>query len=500
MDRWSSRIRNPVLPAFSQPVVDFFYKMFTEDFFDILADETNKYARQEIAKKLQRPGGRGDPMWVQQGETTAQEMKAFISTVIVMGINRQPTIEDYWSTHDKLGNTGLSKLMTINRWRKLCQYIHLNDNENTPAEDDPNRDRLHKVRPLIEMCNTNFKNGTYRPHQHLSIDEAMIGFKGRSYMKQYMPGKPTKWGLKSWMLADSHTGFCIHADVYTGAKQGQGVTQGLGYQVVMGLAQHVSGKNFQLFFDNYFTSIQLLQDLKTERQISATGTVRINRKGLPPKFKTKQKVIRGTTQQWQKGDIIATKWNDRKDVHLLSTNGTNARGTIARHVGNAQSEIPCPDVIKLYNKYMGGVDLNDQLRSYYQLGRKANKYWKYIMWFYIDLCLINAWILYDQSTPVKRIKKYNQKDFRLDVCAGLEAGYSSRKQRQSQTRPIIGVVDEVNIGAHRLVRLDGRKRVCKQCSRMGRKTPTNRGVETSFGCEHCQVSLCQGHCFYEFHR
>ncbi len=111
-----------------------------------------------------------------------------------------------------------------------------------------------------------------------SIDEAMIGFKGRSYMKQYMPGKPTKWGLKAWMLADSHTGFCIHADMYTGAKQGQGVTEGLGYKVVMELSKYCAGKYHHMFIDNYFTSMKLMTDLQTERQIYATGTVRINYK------------------------------------------------------------------------------------------------------------------------------------------------------------------------------------------------------------------------------
>jgi hypothetical protein len=35
------------------------------------------------------------------------------------------------------------------------------------------------------------------------VDEAMIGFKGRLILKQYHPGKPTKWGIKAWGIADS---------------------------------------------------------------------------------------------------------------------------------------------------------------------------------------------------------------------------------------------------------------------------------------------------------
>ena len=38
---------------------------------------------------------------------------------------------------------------------------------------------------------------TIHTHEELSIDEAMIPFKGRLRIKQYMKDKPTKWGLPS---------------------------------------------------------------------------------------------------------------------------------------------------------------------------------------------------------------------------------------------------------------------------------------------------------------
>jgi hypothetical protein len=38
------------------------------------------------------------------------------------------------------------------------------------------------------------------PGRELAVDEAMIGFKGRFILKQYLPGKPTKWGIKAWVL------------------------------------------------------------------------------------------------------------------------------------------------------------------------------------------------------------------------------------------------------------------------------------------------------------
>jgi hypothetical protein len=32
----------------------------------------------------------------------------------------------------------------------------------------------------------------------------IIGFTGRFILKQYMPGKPTKWGIKAWGITDSN--------------------------------------------------------------------------------------------------------------------------------------------------------------------------------------------------------------------------------------------------------------------------------------------------------
>ena len=52
-----------------------------------------------------------------------------------------------------------------------------------------------------------FYQTIYIPHQHICIDETMIGLKGHLAWVQYMPKKPTKWGIKAWVLADSENGY-----------------------------------------------------------------------------------------------------------------------------------------------------------------------------------------------------------------------------------------------------------------------------------------------------
>jgi hypothetical protein len=60
---------------------------------------------------------------------------------------------------------------------------------------------------------------TYISGCELAVDEAMIGFKGRFFLKQYLPGKPTKWGIKAWGLADSANGYLLKWDIYKEKKK-----------------------------------------------------------------------------------------------------------------------------------------------------------------------------------------------------------------------------------------------------------------------------------------
>ena len=56
--------------------------------------------------------------------------------------------------------------------------------------------------PLLE----NFK-AAYNLGREIAINESMIDFKGRLHFIQYMPKKPTKWGMKAFVLADSSSGY-----------------------------------------------------------------------------------------------------------------------------------------------------------------------------------------------------------------------------------------------------------------------------------------------------
>ena len=58
---------------------------------------------------------------------------------------------------------------------------------------------------MIDHVSSRFSD-LYDPHQEVAVYEAMTKFTGTSTLKQYMPLKPVKQGIKVWALADSHNG------------------------------------------------------------------------------------------------------------------------------------------------------------------------------------------------------------------------------------------------------------------------------------------------------
>ena len=83
----------------------------------------------------------------------------------------------------------------------------------------------------------------------------------------------------------------------------------------------------------------------------------------------------------------------------VTVEATNCDPTVQEQVSRKQKDgtsiqVKSPQSVVLYNKYMGGVDHNDQLRGYYHVCLKCRKYYKYIFWSMFDLAVTNAYILY----------------------------------------------------------------------------------------------------------
>ena len=92
---------------------------------------------------------------------------------------------------------------------------------------------MWKVAPITNTLSKTFLKG-YTPHSNNSIDKAMIPFKGRLSLKQYLRMKPIKRGIKVWTRTDSTNGYVLQFQVYLG-KVGGNSEMYLGDHVVKNL-------------------------------------------------------------------------------------------------------------------------------------------------------------------------------------------------------------------------------------------------------------------------
>ena len=159
---------------------------------------------------------------------------------IAIGLVSLPNLENYWETNFILSQPGIVKGMPWNRLAHLCGRLHFNDNSLAPAYGTPGYDKLYKIRPVLDAICGKYKT-LYNPGQNVSVDEAMVKFKGRSSIMQYQPLEPIKWGIKVWCLAHSQNGYICIFIIYMG-KSDDGFTTNLGYKVIMEVCKDILGK------------------------------------------------------------------------------------------------------------------------------------------------------------------------------------------------------------------------------------------------------------------
>ncbi|XP_051170490.1 piggyBac transposable element-derived protein 4-like [Leptopilina boulardi] len=121
-----------------------------------------------------------------------------------------------------------------------------------------------------------------------------------------------------WCLADSKTSYIVNFEIYTGKCNGNQSSEPLGERVVLKLTHELEGIESLVAFDNFFTSVNVV-DALCKKDIYSVGTVRTNRKGLPEIMKEKKKLQRGEYEYRTKNNIRAIKWMDSKIVTVLSS-------------------------------------------------------------------------------------------------------------------------------------------------------------------------------------
>lgn len=205
--------------------------------------------------------------------------------------------------------------------------------------------------------------------------------------------------------------------VYTGKEaEGQdhtGLTKTT--RLVLELASPYLDNGRSIYTDNYYTSLELTKAL-LQRSTHLTGTLR-HRKGNPDSVKN-QKLKRGEIISKENDDgIMIMKWRDKRDVTMLSTEHSPRMQETGKRNRNGE-QIRKPEAVALYNKSKIGIDVSDQLGSYFSPLRKTIRwYHKVAFELILNTSITNALLLMNEKAPEH--EKLQVVDFRESVCCVL---------------------------------------------------------------------------------
>ncbi|GBP22712.1 PiggyBac transposable element-derived protein 4 [Eumeta japonica] len=222
------------------------------------------------------------------------ELLAFIGLLMYSAVFKSNHEHaDFIFATDGTGREVFRCVMSKNRFLCLLHCLRFDN-----AVDRAQRKETDKLAAISYIFNRFVSNcqRVYNISQYATVDEMLVPFRGRFFLMIYMPNKPAKYGLKLMCLCHAENGYFYNCYIYCGkGSDGESLTDEekkfmVPTQAVLHLTQPLHGSNKNITCDNWFTSIQLIDALK-QRGLTCVGTVKKNKREIPPEFlpaKTRQ--------------------------------------------------------------------------------------------------------------------------------------------------------------------------------------------------------------------
>ncbi|XP_039297109.1 piggyBac transposable element-derived protein 4-like [Nilaparvata lugens] len=467
---------------------DCFKVLFDSDLVTHIVEETNRYCEQYKSSTVLKKKSKLHKWY----DTVLEEIYTFLAIIMLMPHNKKNKIMDYWSTDPLLHTPIFGKIFSQDRFMSLLRMLHFVNNE-----DRVQGDRLGKITTIFHSLRMKFKN-VFTPFKNVCIDESMLQWKGRLSFKQFMPQKRHRFGIKIFILCDCNTGFINDMVVYTGKQTTIDIIDSLGISgsVVTTLLEPHLGLGHTVYVDNWYTSPHLFQYLYTNKT-GAVGTVRSNRKDLSkfPKMKSGEYTAKKTTC------LLAEKWVDRKEVHMLSSVHTNELRETGKVHYRTKLPIIKPASVIDYNKNMGLIDKSDMQISFTDSARKSAKWYKKFFFHLLDVVVYNAFIMHRMVTG----KNMELGQFRLNLIRQLleeftpqrasRAGGRKSKHQDSPLRLKARHFPDMIPSTASVLKPRRACRVCKTTTLQPQKRQ-----DTHWLCKECgDVPLCMPECFRAYH-
>ncbi|XP_022824855.1 piggyBac transposable element-derived protein 4 [Spodoptera litura] len=353
-------------------------------------------------------------------------------------------------------------------------------------DDREERMKADKLAAISHIFNKFVSNSQqlYELSECVTVDEMLVKFRGRSYMISYMPKKPGKYGLIIRALCDANNFYFYNGYIYSGkGSDGIGLTAQekkflVPTQCVLRLTKPIHGTNRNVTADNWFSSIELVDQLSS-RKLTYVGTLKKNKREIPKEFQPKkQREVNSTLFGFTSTKTLCSYVPKKNRAVILVSS--------MHHSNQVDENTKKPEIIMYYNSTKGGVDEADKKCSIYSSSRRTRRWPMVLLYRVLDLTAMNAYILYNMHQP----KAVERGDFLKKLARVLVVPHVQRRvinarlprELRLTMNRVLGD-DMVTEGVQDQETIQGSRRACRIC-------PAKKHRMTTYVCVGCKKPVC----------
>ena len=264
----------------SNSPLDIFELSLTDELVEYITQQTNLYFKQSVIGKVFKQRSRIlKHLNTARGELcNSSDIRLYIATLLYRSIIHKSVAYMYYSQEKLFETPGFKRIMSQNKLVLIEKYIHFVD----ISELGNTYNRSAKIEPVHAYLVERWQS-LLTLECNISVDEALLLWKGRLSWKQFIRTKRARFGIKSFVLAEASSGYVWNSIIYTGDDALLDRENSYQYQatkIVMTLTEKVLDKGRCLYVDNWYSSMELLDELR-KRATDVIGTIRKDQKGLP---------------------------------------------------------------------------------------------------------------------------------------------------------------------------------------------------------------------------
>ncbi|XP_063222178.1 piggyBac transposable element-derived protein 4-like isoform X4 [Bacillus rossius redtenbacheri] len=452
-------------------VMDALFLFFTSDMLENIVENTNERIRKVSASYSDKQRVR---------ETEITELLAVMGLLYLAGVFKsgRQNLRDLWA-EDGTGIQIFRLTMSLFRFKFLLQCLRFDDAGT--REERAKTDKIAAIRDFFEAfvknCINNYSLGAY-----VTIDEKLEAFRGRASFRQYIPSKPSKYGIKIYALVDARMYYTNNLEIYVGNQpEGPYKLSNSPHDVVIRMVAPISGSGRNVTTDNWFTSYPLAISLLQDHKLTLLGTIRKNKREIPPEFsETKGKPIGSSLFGFCKDVTLVSHVPKKgKVVILLSTMHHDAK------IDESTGQKKKPEIITDYNLTKGGVDMVDQLSSLYDVSRNSRRWPLTVFFALMNVAGINSQIIFQSNSKSEMNRRTYLKTLGLELVKKCSTERHQvrclRRELQAKLKP----VKHDDKDTQPPTKLSRRSR-CTVC-------PRSKDRKTNVQCVHCKSHICTDH-------